>query len=182
MTRKGENRKRKKGRIFNTNRLHSRCLLRAVSTVTLGRAQSTARTDTIGQIVQHVNRHLPVDAGIGDTDALEESGGTLGGHLLATLVDIRLDHDTDDSGLALAQLVGDLLRDDRLVEVVLLRVAVGAIHHEDLALLLGAEGLARTADTLAVVVRALVTAAQDDEAVLVTGGLGNGRETLLGHA
>lgn len=157
---------------------HTPPLVRAIG---LARIQSTACTNTVREIVQHLDGHLPVNASIGDTDALEESGRSLGGHLLVTLVDIRLNHDTDDGGLALAQLIGDLLGDDRLVKVVLPGVTVGAVHHEDLTLLLSAEGLARTADALAVVVGTLVTATQNDETVLVTGGLGNRRKTLLGH-
>lgn len=157
---------------------HATPLVRAIR---LARIQSTTRTNTVREIIQHLNGHLPVDASIGDTDTLEESGRSLGRHLLVTLVDIRLDHDTDDGGLALSQLIGNLLGDDRLVKVVLLGVTVGAINHEDLTLLLSAEGLARTADALTVVVGTPVTATQNDETVLVTGGLGDRRETLLGH-
>ena len=107
-------------------------------------------------------------------------GGTLRGHLLVTLVDVGLDHDTDDGSLTLAKLVGDLLGDEGLVEVVLLRVTVGAVDHKDLALLLSAQSLAGNADVLTVVVGAPVATAQDDEAVLVSGGLGDGGQALLG--
>ena len=155
--------------------------MRAVGAVGLGCQESTTSAHTVRQIVQHINGHLPVDAGIGDADTAEESGGALGGNLLVTLVDVGFDHDTDDTGLTLAELIGDLLGDQGLVEVVLLGVAVRAVHHENFALLLGAEGLPRTANALAVVVSTSVSATEDDKAVLVTGGLGDGRQTLLGH-
>jgi hypothetical protein len=154
--------------------------VRAIGAIGLGLEDLATRTNTIGQIVQGVDGHLPVDAGISDTDTAEEVSGSLRGNLLVTLVDVGLDHDTDDTSLTLAQLVGDLLGDDGLVKVVLLRVAVGAVDHDDFAQLLRAQSLAGSADTLAVVVGAPVATAEDDEAVLVTGGLGDSGQTLLG--
>ena len=156
-------------------------LVRSIGAICFGLAERAAGAHTIRQIVQHIDRHLPVDAGVRDTDTLEQVGSALGRHLLVTLEDVGLDHDTHQGGLALAQLVGDLLSDERLVEVVLVGVAVRAVHHQHLALLLSAQGLASAADALAVVVGALAAAAQDHEAVLVAGRLGDGCQALFGH-
>ena len=152
----------------------------AVSTISLGLADSTTSTNTISQVLEDINSHLPVNASISDTDTLKQVRGSLGRNLLVTLVDVGLDHNTNDTSFALAQLVGDLLGDAGLVQVVLLGVTVRTIDHENLALLLRAQSLARTLDRSTVVVCALVASAQDDEAVLVTGCLGDGSQTLLG--
>lgn len=156
-------------------------LVRTIGAVGLGFQERATCAHTIRQIVQHVDRHLPVDTSIRDADTLQQVRGALGRDLLVALVNVGLDHDTDQGSLTLAQLVRDLLGDERLVKVVLVGVAVGAVNHEHLALLLGAEGLASAANALAVIVGALAATAQDDEAVLVAGGLGDGGQTLLGH-
>lgn len=143
---------------------------------------SATSTNTISEILKHLDRHLPVDASISDTDTAEKSLGSLGGNLLVTLVDVGLDHDTDDSSLTLTELIRDLLGDDGLVKVVLVGVTMGAVDHEDLTLLLGAESLTGSLDASAVIVGASVSTTQDDETVLVTGGLGDGSQTLLGDA
>lgn len=155
--------------------------MRTIGTIRLGFLEDATGANTISQILQGINSHLPVDAGVSDTDTLKQVGGSLWGNLLVTLVDVGLDHNTDDTRLTLAQLVRDLLSNKGLVEVVLLGVSVGAVDHDNLTLLLGAQGLTGTADALAIVVGALSATAQDNEAVLVTSGLGNGSQTLLGH-
>lgn len=76
-----------------------------------------------GEVLEHGDGGVPVDAGVGDADALLESGGALGGDLLVTSVDVGLEHDTDDGGLAGAQLLGDGGGDLGLVVVVLEGVA-----------------------------------------------------------
>lgn len=64
--------------------------------------------------------------------------------------------------------------------MVLVGVTVRAVDHEDLGLLLGAESLTGSLDASAVIVGTSVATAQDDETVLVTGGLGDCSQTLLG--
>lgn len=76
-----------------------------------------------GQVLEHRDGRVPVDARVRDADALLEAGGPLGGHLLVALVDVGLDHDADDGLLAVAQLVGDDLGHFGLVAVVLVGVA-----------------------------------------------------------
>ena len=82
-------------------------------------------TDSLSQVLESRNGRLPVDAGIGDGDALLEAGWTLGWDLLVTLVDVGLDHDTDDGLLAGAKLVADSLGNGWLVAVVLVGVSCG---------------------------------------------------------
>ncbi|KAI9151568.1 hypothetical protein HJFPF1_08775 [Paramyrothecium foliicola] len=133
-----------------------------------------------GEVLEHGDGVLPVDAGVGDADAALERRGALGGDLLVALVDVGLDHDTNDDLLTLAQLVGDDLGNLGLVVVVLLGVAVGAVDHDGQLLALVLQGLLGGLDTLLVKVGALAAAAQDNEAVLVALGAGDGGETLLG--
>lgn len=57
-----------------------------------------------------------------------------------------------------------------------------AVHHHDLRELLLPQGFPGSLDAVFIVVCALGSAAQDDEAVLVAAGLGDGGQTLLGHA
>lgn len=151
-----------------------------MSTIGLGGLNGTTSADGFGEVFQSLNGHLPADTGIGDTDTLLETGGTLRGHLLVTLVDIRLEHDTDNGVLAFAELLGQFLSDQRLVAVVLVGIAVRAVHHDHFALLLSSQSLASSLDVAAVVVGALATTTEDDEAVLVARGLGDGCQTLLG--
>lgn len=107
-----------------------------------------------GQVLEHGDGGLPVDAGIGDGDALLEAAGALGRHLLVALVNVGLDHDADNARLALANLLGDRLGHQGLVAVVLVGVAwlivrktcsvigdwrkltVRAVDHHDLSLAL----------------------------------------------
>lgn len=145
-----------------------------------GGLDGTTGPDGIGQVLQDIDGHFPANTGVGDTDTLLQTRRTLGGHLLTTLVDVGLDHDTDDGVFALAELISQFLRDEGLVAVVLVGVAVRAVHHDHLALFLGTQSLTSRLDVGPVVVGALATPAQDDEAVLVTRGLGDSGQTLLG--
>ena len=79
--------------------------------------------DSIRQILEGGNGALPVDAGIGNRNALLERGWSLGWHLLVALVDVGLDHDADDGLFACAQLLADDLGDAGLVAVVFVGVA-----------------------------------------------------------
>jgi hypothetical protein len=62
-------------------------------------------SDGLGEVLEDVDGCLPADAGIGDTDTSLEAGGTLGRDLLGTLVEVRLDHDTNNTLLAGAKLL-----------------------------------------------------------------------------
>ena len=152
--------------------------LRAFGLSTVG-LDSPAGPDGFSQVLQNINGHLPADTGIGDTDTLLQARGTLSGHLLVTLVDVGLEHDTDNGIFTLTELVGQFLSDKGLVAVVLVGVTVRAVDHDHLPLLLPTQGLTGSLDVGPVVVGALGTTTQDDKAVLVTRGLGDGGQTLL---
>jgi hypothetical protein len=62
-------------------------------------------SDGLGEVLEDVDGCLPADAGVGDTDTSLEAGGTLGRHLLGTLVEVGLDHDTNNTLLAGAKLL-----------------------------------------------------------------------------
>lgn len=83
----------------------------------------SANTHSLGKVLQNSNGVLPVDAGISDADAGLEGGGAFGGNFLVALVDVGLDHDTNNGVLALAQLFTNDLGNLGLVPVVLLGVA-----------------------------------------------------------
>ena len=91
-----------------------------INLLRLGRAPGAHR---LGEVLERRDGGLPVDAGVRDADALLEAGGALGGDLLVALVDVGLDHDADDGGLSLAELVGDGGGHLGLVAVVLVGVA-----------------------------------------------------------
>lgn len=84
----------------------------------------SSRADRISQLLEHNDCGFPVDAGICDGDTLlERSQTTRRGNLLVALVNVGLDHDTNNASLSLADLVADNLCDLGLVLVVLLGVA-----------------------------------------------------------
>jgi hypothetical protein len=74
------------------------------------------------QVLERGDGGFPIYAGIGDGDALLEAAGALCGHLLVALVDVGLDHDAYDAGLAVADLIGYVFGYLWLVAVVLVGV------------------------------------------------------------
>ncbi len=80
-----------------------------------------------GQVSKYGNGRIPVDAGVGDANALLEPRRAFRRYFLVALVDVGLDHDTDDGRLAFAELIGNHLCDLGLVSVVLVRVAYLAL-------------------------------------------------------
>lgn len=96
------------------------------------------------------------------------------------LVDVALNHDAHNTSLAVLKLLRNFGSDLGLVLVVLIRIAVAAVNHQALAqaaLLQRSLGLG---DALRIVVGALGTATEDDEAVLVANGSDDGNDTRLG--
>ena len=73
---------------------------------------------------EHLDGRLPVHARVRDGHAMLERGGALGRHVLATCVDVRLDHHARDVAVAARELPADVRDDLGLVIVILLRVAV----------------------------------------------------------
>lgn len=153
-----------------------------INSVSLGGFECSSGADGFRKVLQDLLGRLPADAGVRDADTLLQSRRSLWRNLLVALVDVGLDHDADDRILTRAQLVGNVLGHERLVLVVLLGVSVRAVDHENLALVLVAQGLAGGLDAVAVVVGALAATTQDHESVLVARGLGDGGQTLLGDA
>lgn len=125
---------------------------------------------------------FPSDALVSDGDTvLEFTRSTIDWGLLGTLVEVGLDHDTNDSILTVGlELAGNLIDDKVLVSVVLLGVAVGAVNHDvllDASLL---ELLLDGLDVVLVVVWSLVSTTEDDEAVGVSSGSDNSDDSGLG--
>lgn len=75
------------------------------------------------QVFQNRHGRIPVYASVCDADSLLETRRALGRNLLIALVDVGLDHDTNDGILSLAKLVSNHLGNLGLVTVVLVRVA-----------------------------------------------------------
>ena len=81
------------------------------------------RPHRIRQLLQHLDRGVPIDTRVCDAHTPLQPRGTLGRDFLVAFVEVRLDHDADDGFLAFAELVADGLGDDGLVFVVFLGVA-----------------------------------------------------------
>lgn len=77
-----------------------------------------------GEAFQDVHGGVPVDARVGDADALLQGLWAFGGDFLAAFVQVGFDHDADNTGFAGPDLVGDGLGYLGLVAVVLLGVAL----------------------------------------------------------
>jgi hypothetical protein len=82
-----------------------------------------ALSNSGSKVLERAHGGVPVNACIGDRDALLEAAGALRGYLLVALIDVGLNHDTNDAGLAVANLVCDVLGNLRLVTMVLVGVA-----------------------------------------------------------
>ncbi|KAH3660176.1 hypothetical protein OGAPHI_007381 [Ogataea philodendri] len=137
----------------------------------------TTSSNGLGELSEHLDGGFPGNASVGHRNTVLELFFVCWDALF-TLVDVRLDHDTDDLVLSVSNLSGHLLRDLWLVSVVLVGVSVRAIDHHNasgrkLGLGLSNRGL--------VVIRSFLTSSQDDETVVVTLGGGDGSESVLGN-
>ena len=90
-------------------------------TVRLGLVRSPL-SDSRRKVLKSVDGALPINASIGDGDTLLQTARSLRGDLLVALVDVGFDHDTNNAGLTVADLVGNVLGYEGLVAVVLVRV------------------------------------------------------------
>lgn len=97
-----------------------------------------------------------------------------------TFINVTLDHHTHDRRLTGCNLLAQHSSHLGLVLVVLLRVAVAAVDHETRHEALGGQLGLGILDALGVVVGALLSSAQNHEAVWVTHGANNGSHTGLG--
>lgn len=139
---------------------------------------AAAFPDGLGKVAEHSLGGLEVDAAVSDGDTRLQVGSALTVALLVALVDVTLDHDTNELLVALRDLLSNGGKHLGLVAVVLLGVAVGAVDHDvDPAL---ADLLLNGSNRLRVVVSTTGAASENDEAVLVAPGGGDGEDTLLG--
>lgn len=76
------------------------------------------------EVVEHLDGGLPVNTGIGDTDTVLKGAGTGIGNILPASIDVGFNHDTGNVALATGELRTDVVNNEGLVVVVLLRVAV----------------------------------------------------------
>lgn len=83
----------------------------------------SADANRLGEVLKDSHGILPVNAGIGDADTGLETGGSFGRNFLVALVDVGLDHDTNDGLFTFTELVANDLGNLGLVLVVFLRVA-----------------------------------------------------------
>ena len=133
-----------------------------------------------GKIVENADGIVPADAGVRDADAVSERRFTLGWDFLTTFVDVALDHEAHDGGLAGCDLVGDDAGDFGLIGVFLLRVPVAAVDHESVVGVCGPELGLCGCDAGGVVVGAGLAASEDDEGVVVAGGADDGDNAWFG--
>lgn len=84
----------------------------------------TACLDSFVQPVQHANSTLPVHTCVGDRDTMLQARGPLSRNILASRVDMRLNHDTSDVLITNSELGADNIDHFRLIVVVLLRIPV----------------------------------------------------------
>lgn len=132
--------------------------------------------------LEHRHRRLPADASVRDTHALLQRRRPFCRHLLRALVDVALDHHAHDARVAGCDLRAHGRGDLGLVAMVLQRVAMTAVDHDGLALLLGAQSVARAPHARGVEIRPRRPAPQDHEAMLVPGGSRDGGKALFRHA
>lgn len=149
----------------------------------------SAGSDRGCEILEDIHGRIPVNAGIGDADALLQTSRALRRHLLVAFVDVGLDHHTNNGFLSLFELVSDDLGDLGLVSVVLVRVTclfvsfsfhcnslvillvaltMRAVNHNGQLLPLLDQRLLGSLNTVLVVVGTLGTTPKDDESMLVT--------------
>lgn len=99
--------------------------MHAIGAIGLLALHLSSGADSIGELLEHVDSRIPIDARVGDGDALLECGETsCCWSLLVAFVDVRFDHDADDAVFAFAELIANGLCDLGLVSVVLEGVAL----------------------------------------------------------
>src|SRR5690606_21045822 len=104
---------------------------------------------------------FPIDAGVGDADAVFE-GRTVGGYVLSPGAAVAFEHCADDGGGLVEALENDVTQDLFLKFVLLIAVGMAAVDQEPRR----EPGLAQLflggGDVHGVVVRSVAAAAQDD--------------------
>src|SRR2546427_9492621 len=132
------------------------------------------------ELGEHRDRHLPAHAGVGDALAVAQRGWVA--QLLAAVDEKALHHDAEDRSLAVRDLLGDVVRGERLTAIVLVAVAVARVDHEPRRQAGVHESRGGLLHAHRVVVGAAGAAAQDDVAIGVAARGHDRAEPLLGHA
>src|SRR5688572_7327499 len=132
-----------------------------------GPPSTPARLHRLAQGLQHADRVVPADAGIGDALAVFERGRVVlaGVELLHAAVQVALDHHPEDATRAAGDLCGDVARHVDLALMLLARVGVAAIDHQAARQLGFLDLRARGRDAGRIIVGRLA-AAQDHVAVV----------------
>ena len=89
--------------------------------------EASPRSDCIGKLFQDIDGRFPADASVGDANTFLQAGWTLRRHFLVALVDVRFDHDANDTCLTLSKLVANNLRNLGLVPMIFVRIACVAV-------------------------------------------------------
>src|SRR5690606_80451 len=118
--------------------------------------------DGAGEFFDHRDGGVPADAAVGDADAVDELVA-LGDELLGTFLEVALDHDRAEGGVASGDLGGEIGADPGLFVKVLFAVGVAAIDHDGGFESFGLEGPADFADAPGVVVGSGGGAAAEDD-------------------
>ena len=91
--------------------------------IRLLRNMCSSSTHSFSQLLENLDRGIPIDTGVSDTDTFFQSLGAFCRDFLVAFIDVGLDHHADDGGLAFAELVADDLSDFGLVAVVFVGIA-----------------------------------------------------------
>lgn len=91
--------------------------------------------DSSRKALKSVDGAVPVDTSVCDGDTLLQTARSLRWDLLVAFVDVGFDHDTNNAGLTVADLVGDVLGYEGLVAVVLVGVTYQTLVYAALAFL-----------------------------------------------
>ena len=59
-----------------------------------------SHSNRFSKLLKHIDRSFPADTRISDADTLLQAGWTLRWNLLAAFIDVRFDHDANDTCLA----------------------------------------------------------------------------------
>jgi len=115
------------------------------------------------EVGEDLDGGVPVDAGVSDTDTVLEGGGHCLARvqLLIAFIDVALNHDTNDRPVACGDLLTDVGTYDGLVAVLLLGVAMGAVHDHPRVTLAGLQGAFGLLDVCSIVVCATVAASEN---------------------
>jgi tetrahydromethanopterin S-methyltransferase subunit D len=84
----------------------------------------TASLHGLVQPVQHAHSALPIHTRVGNGNTVLQARRTLSGNVLASGIDMRLDHDTSNVLITSGELGADVINYFWLIVMILLRVAI----------------------------------------------------------